>query len=450
MRKYLPGLVLLAAIVAVLAALFAFKPSAKAIVANSGERKVVIISPHSRPIQTEFETAFLNWHRRTYREEATVEWQDRGGTSADERFIRNEFSVSPNGIGVDIFWGGGGEPYIRLAEKGVLESFKLPEEMLKRIPASIGGIPIYDPQYRWYGSALSAFGILYNRNRLRDLGLSEPKTWEDLGQPGYFGAVGAADPRESGSALAVVEVILQAYGWEKGYAVLMRIGGNVRTFTRAAGDIPKNVALGEYAAGLAIDFYARVQMMEDKKNLGLTLPAGLTPLTPDSIAILKGAPHAVAAHRFLTFVMSEDGQRLWVLPQGAPGGPVKSELLRIPAVPDVYLRHAAVSNVLFDPAWMKATFRYDPAKAAARRDALKDLYGAVLVELRSEVRDAWQAIIKRGLRDNEVRQFCAPPVTEQELATLSQTRWSDSAFRNAKITEWTNQARDRYRALADK
>ena len=191
-------------------------------------------------------------------------------------------------------------------------------------------------------------------------------------------------------------------------------------------------------------------MMEDKKNLGLTLPAGLTPLTPDSIAILKGAPHAVAAHRFVTFVMSEEGQRLWVLPKGAPGGPVETELLRIPAVPDVYLRHAAVSNVLFDPAWMKATFNYDPGKAAARRDALKDLYAAVLIELRSEVRDAWQAIVGRGLRDSEVRQFCAPPVTEQELADLSQKRWSDSAFRNAKITEWTNQARDRYKALAGK
>jgi ABC-type Fe3+ transport system substrate-binding protein len=440
--------VLLASIVAVIAALFIFKPAPRPVVVNADERKVVIISPHSRPIQMEFERAFIDWHQRTYGEPVAVEWQDRGGASGDVRFIRNEFSVSPNGIGIDIFWGGGGEPYILLAERGVLEPFRLPEETLRRIPPAIGGIPIYDAQYRWYGSALSAFGIIYNRNRLRDLRLPEPKTWEDLGGPGYFGAVGAADPRESGSALAVVEVILQAYGWEKGYEVLMRIAGNVRTFTRAAGEIPKNVALGEYAAGLAIDFYARTQMIEDKKNLGLVLPAGLTPLTPDSIAVLKGAPHKVAAHRFVGFVMSEEGQRLWVLPVGVPGGPAEKELLRIPAVPDVYLRHAAVSNVLFDPAWMKATFRYDPAKAAARRDALKDLYGAVMIELRTELRDAWQGVIRRGLRPEDLRRFCAPPVTEAELAELSSTRWSDSAFRNAKITEWTNQARERYRALA--
>ncbi len=448
MRKYLPGLVLAVAIAATLGALFAFKPAPRAIRVNADERKVVIISPHSRPIQREFERAFVDWHARTYGEPAAVEWQDRGGTSGDLRFIRNEFAVSPDGIGIDLFWGGGAEPYIQLAERGVLESFRLPEEVLRRIPREIGGIPIYDPQHRWYGSALSAFGIIYNRNRLRDLRLPEPKTWEDLAGPGYFGVVGAADPRESGSALAVYEVILQAYGWEKGYEVLTRIAGNVRTFTRAAGEIPKNVALGEYAAGLAIDFYARTQMVEDPKNLGLTLPAGLTPLTPDSIAILKGAPHPVTAHRFLTFVMSEEGQRLWVLPKGAPGGPTESELLRIPAVPDVYLRHAAVSRVLFDPAWMKATFRYDPAKASARRDALKDLYGAVLIELGRELRDAWQAVIRRGLRPDEVRRLCAPPVTEQELADLSTTRWSDSAFRNQKITEWSIQAREKYRGLA--
>jgi hypothetical protein len=85
---------------------------------------------------------------------------------------------------------------------------------------------------------------------------------------------------------------------------------------------------------------------------------------------------------------------------------------------------------------------------AAERDTLKDLYGAVIVDLQPELAEAWKAVIRRGLKPQEIRALSAPFVTEPELARLARTEWSDPSVRNRMITEWTNQARDRYRALA--
>ena len=47
-----------------------------------------------------------------------------GGVTSDFRFIEAEFNRLPNGINIDILFGGGMDGYIYLADKGVFESLK--------------------------------------------------------------------------------------------------------------------------------------------------------------------------------------------------------------------------------------------------------------------------------------------------------------------------------------
>jgi ABC-type Fe3+ transport system substrate-binding protein len=451
----MPAIVVAVAMAAVLVGLFALQRRAPAPTdgaagpgASSDGGRVLISSPHNEGIQIEFQRAFEAWHLRKFGEPCVVEWRDHGGTSDAVRFIKSEFTQSPQGIGLDIFWGGGIEPYIQFAEIGCLESVDLPEEIMAMLPADVGGVPLFDEAHTWYGTALSGFGILYNRRQVAALELPEPKTWADIASPAYFGQVAAADPRSSGTAQTMVEVILQAYGWEEGYGQLARIAANVRTFTRSAGDVPKMVSLGDAAAGLAIDFYAWTQIQLDgKEKIGFVLPEGLTPITPDGIGILKGAPNLVRARRFVEFVMSPEGQRLWVLPKGYPSGPVEYELLRIPVLPEVYREYADVTNVLFDPSTAKSGFDYDAEKSAARREVVKDLYGALFIDLAPELSKAWKGVIGRGLKPDEVRALCRPPISEAEAMELARTTWSDPAVRNSRLTEWTNAARQSYKKL---
>ena len=145
--------------------------------------KLVIISPHWEGIETEFDTAFKAWYSKKTGRQVAVDWLDQGGSSSDFRFIESEFKRLPEGIGIDLFFGGGTDNYLKLANKGLLAPYKLSEIQLARIPKEIFGIPVYDPEYRWYGAALSSFGIMYNEELRALFDLPEIQTWNDLTTP---------------------------------------------------------------------------------------------------------------------------------------------------------------------------------------------------------------------------------------------------------------------------
>src|SRR5687768_17767835 len=79
--------------------------------------RVVIITPHVDAIRHEFGNGFARWHSEKFSEMAEVEWRVLGGTSDALRFVLSEFSRKPDGIGLDIFFGGGQEPFLVFADK---------------------------------------------------------------------------------------------------------------------------------------------------------------------------------------------------------------------------------------------------------------------------------------------------------------------------------------------
>ena len=72
---------------------------------------------------------------------------------------------------------------------------------------------------------------------------------------------------------------------------------------------------GQVIYGLAIDFYAYGQIaVVGADKIKYVVPADGAVVTADPIAILKGAPNLPVAEKFLEFVLSEDAQKLWMLP----------------------------------------------------------------------------------------------------------------------------------------
>src|SRR5258705_1139949 len=131
--------------------------------AAAADNRVVIISPHNEAIRYEFARSFDHWHRLQFGTGATLEWRDVGGTADALRFVQSEFAAKPDGIGIDIFFGGGSEPFLLLADKQLALPYQPPKEILSGIPQSFNGIEVYDAGHAWYGAALSSFGILQNR-----------------------------------------------------------------------------------------------------------------------------------------------------------------------------------------------------------------------------------------------------------------------------------------------
>ncbi|MEW6357549.1 MAG: ABC transporter substrate-binding protein [Planctomycetota bacterium] len=409
---------------------------------------LVVISPHQDYIQSEFFKAFQTWYEKETGRTCTVQPKEiSAGTQGQLRYIVELFDQQPSGIGIDIFWGGGTDPYAELKEKDLLHTYRVPENILQYIPPTCAGQPTYDPAYQWYGAAISGFGIIYNKKYQRQAKLPAPETWEDLTRPELFGKVSMADPRKSGVAHTLCEIILQAYGWEKGFEVLMKMSGNCKMIVDASSRVPGDVALGEVIYGPTIDFYAWAQIaIEGAETIGFVLPRGLTVINADAMGILKGAPNLELAEAFLRFVLSEDGQKLLILPKGVPGGPKERTIGRISVIPDLMTKYADQCVARITAADLKAGIEYDSEKASLRQGILNDLLGAILVDTHDDLAKAWGAVVVGKVKEEDkIKALVSVPVSEVELMKLAAEKWGDESFRNKTIAEWIKFATTKYR-----
>lgn len=411
--------------------------------------RMVIISPHNEAIRNEFGAGFAKWHAAKFGEEAVVEWRDVGGTTDALRFVQSEFTKKPGGIGIDMFFGGGPEPYLLLADKGFAAAYQPPDEIMRGIPQNHSGVEIYDAKFKWFGAALSTFGILQNTKVQRMTGLPFADSWEDLAKPQFFGWVGAGDPRNSGTMNTMFETFLQFYGWERGWDLLARLGGNVRHFDRFSSQTAKDVTLGETAYGLAIDFYGFTQIAAaGKSNLSFTLPNDFIALNADGIAILTGAPNLKTARRFVDFTLGEDGQKLWFLQTGRPGGAIKESIDRMCVRPDFYDRFKDESNIQYSPFAVTNTFNYDSKLARERREVVAALIGALLVDTHPELRRAWKAIMPLKGNGDQWKALGTVPISGTEALRLARNEWKEPAVRNRLKVQWQTWAQDKYRKIA--
>jgi iron(III) transport system substrate-binding protein len=325
--------------------------------------RLVVLTANAEPIRTEFADAFSRWHQEKFGQPVFVDYRIYGGASDIARYFESARRTLYQTLGtyqIDIAWGGGDDLFARqLSEPGHLAGVRLPDDVMRRAFAqpTIGGLPLYDQKNdppRWFGTALSSFGIVYNQDLLRHLKLPEPRTWSDLADPKYRGWIVLADPQRSGVArtsfMVIVERAMQDAvergqsadaGWARGMGLIRQIAANARNFTDSGSVASSQVGGGDAAAGMAIDFQARSQVDAiaagiNSSRLGYIEPARATAINPDPIALVQGAEHRDVAIRFIEFVLSEPGQRLWNTRAGAPGGPKKTSLRRLPIMKSVY------------------------------------------------------------------------------------------------------------------
>jgi iron(III) transport system substrate-binding protein len=425
MRRAVPAAV---ALVGVLALPFIARSARSARVrpaSRAATETLVILTPHNESIRYEFGRAFRAHMARLGRD-VDVDWRWPGGTAEITRYLASEYAASferrwtgalgrpwsaavaagvarPGpapaaggglaeqaqravaedarraflasdvGCGVDLLFGGGSSEFARHAQAGRLVDAGLvaghPELFGPGgIPQTAGGETYWDRDGRWFGTALSSFGICYNRDVLDRLGVHEPPaSWAALADPALKGALALADPTKSGSVGKAFETIIQHEmnaaleraraagerdpaaleraatrdGWAAAMRLIRRIGANARYFTDSGVKIPLDVSSGEAAAGMCIDFFGRFQgeyaaSVGRPGRVGFATARGETSLDADPIALLRGAPHRELAVRFIEFVLSEEGQKLWGFRRGTPGGPETYTLRRLPILPRLY------------------------------------------------------------------------------------------------------------------
>lgn len=412
---------ILAALVATVAVPFALRP--ERVFPMGREEPLVVITPHNEAIRFEYGRGFQEWYHARTGKVVAVDWRVIGGTSEIARFLEGEYTASfknlwtgkmkkpwsteiqagfqngrlakdaPEtvkearaaflasevGCGVDVFFGGGTYDFVRQADAGrIVDSgvLKLRPEWFtdEVIPRVHAGEEYWDRQGRWIGTVLSSYGIVFNRESMRRVGLlHEPKEWSDLASPRLVGEVALADPTKSSSIAKAFENIIQQKmqhrwetllkesgpvvgdeakavearavreGWIEGLRLLQLIGANARYFTDSSQKPPIDVAGGNCAVGLCIDFYGRQQEEAVRRRgasdrVGYVSPKGGSVASVDPVALLRGAKHREAALAFIEYLLTMEGQKLWNFRPGTKDGPERFALRRLPVRKDFFTR----------------------------------------------------------------------------------------------------------------
>ncbi len=407
---------------------------------HSADDMLVILSPHNESIRHEFGEAFAaHWKRETGRT-IYLDWRTPGGTSEIRMVLDAGFKAAAetgrDGIGVDLFFGGGEPDFSGQAKLGrlvPLRVFKTHPELFAKngpLPETFTGERFWSADHVWVGTCLSRFGICYNPDVLRRLGIAPPTKWSDLADPAYAGEIALADPTKSGSVARTFELLVQGEmqralavpgadpetaketGWADGLRLIQRMAANARYFTDSASKVPQDVGQGNAAAGMCIDFYGlsyanELTSRDGNPRIVWTAPVGGTTLSADPIAILKGAPHEETAQAFVEFCLSPAGQTLWFGKPGTPGGPREHALHRLPIRRDLYTEENLARSTMPDarPWDDSGNLTYQPELTGAAFNTIRQLVKMMCIDSHDELSAAWAALSAAGMPPDALAVF---------------------------------------------
>jgi iron(III) transport system substrate-binding protein len=379
--------------------------------ADASTPRLILISPQGGDTQHEFDAAFSAWHQKKYGSPVKIIWADVGGNGTGNIItaLTAEYKNAPTS-GYDIAFGGGSATFNDYLERGFLEKPPLPDATLHQVPADIFGTPLHGKNDLWIAATMSNFGIVLNKDRLHELGLAMPTTWADLAVSQWFNSLSLADPSKSGSVRSGYEMIFQQYGWQKAWALLTLMFANAAEL-RDVGSAPaEDVGSAQAVAGIVIDFFGRKEVARVGSSLvAFVVPQGGSTIDTDPVAMLKGAPHAELAAHFIEFVISPEGQRLWTLRAGTPGGPERHALGRMSILPALYTTDAANMLDPTNPFTAPEHLHEDLPAKKARTAFLGDLVKSTLIDNHNALLAARAAILAAGDPPDLLAQLTAPP-----------------------------------------
>ncbi|MFJ2991369.1 ABC transporter substrate-binding protein [Pandoraea sp. NPDC087047] len=286
-----------------------------------------------------------------------------------------DYLQGPAQGGVDVYWSPAVRNFADLGEEGSLRKLDVD---LSGLPSHVGKFRISDPDGRFVASEIAGFGFMVDPAALARQGLPAPATWRDLALARYRGHLLFPVPSRVGFAPTLLDVMLQSQGWNEGWALLSEAAPNF-VFAETGGAFA-SLSQGMRAplsVAVTIDFFAS-SAIANGAPLAFVYPPG-TGYSPAHIGILRDTPHLDAAREFVTFVLSEEGQRLLFAP----------DVRKLPVRPSVYrdapmgtydpfAANAATADVTYEETLGLARYALDNALfdvfVTRRKAALTELW----------------------------------------------------------------------------
>lgn len=225
----------------------------------------------------------------------------QGGTGT----IFSKIKAEKDNPQADVWFGGTIEPHFQAGELGLLESYRSPKQ------AEI--LPQFKQLIEKKGEKTSIIYMLVlgfgtNTEKLQKLGLTTPKTWNDLLDPKYKGEIQLPDPRTSGTAYTIMTSLIQTMGEEKAFEYLKKLNENVSQYAKS-NLVTANLARGESA--VSVGFIHAYATEKDKgAPVETVIPDGKVSYELGGASIIKNARNVDNAKLFMDYVLSAEAQEV--------------------------------------------------------------------------------------------------------------------------------------------
>lgn len=344
--------------------------------------KIGWVGPVYKELSDSLTKGFKQYYQKTYGKEVEITFVRPGGWPVCVDKVR-AWGDEPD---ADIFLGAGAPAHELLKQEGLIVPYK-PKDYDK-VPAEWHGMKVKDKDGLWTCFAPWIVTNLYNEKVLDRLRLPPPKTWEALLDPMYRGSIVHTLPYASGTMHETVEIILQAYGEQQGWAYLRRLAAQLSRFSTGSTDTTHIVNRGEGPIGIAQPQMNAMVARRDGYPVRDLLP-DKTILVPEAVALLKNAPNEATGKIFLDWLFSMEGQK-YVL-EGGYFAARQDISFSAWEKEGVEMAKHAQSALGVDSFWaLEVDFlEYDLELATQRWDEVNRIYEYEIYRKWSELKNSW-------------------------------------------------------------
>ncbi|MCD8308659.1 MAG: extracellular solute-binding protein [Clostridia bacterium] len=164
-----------------------------------------------------------------------------------------------------------------------------------------------DDSYMLYGTSASAVGVIYNTKYYTASQL-ESLDWDDYADSQFKGEIAIPDPQKSGACKDFVAGFVTAIDTD--YSIIDSWAAN--GLVNGGGNSPALAAVesGSTPILLAGVDYNAYSAIADGESIAIYYPESGTVINPRPAMIMKTAPHAENAKRFIDYLMSDSAQQI--------------------------------------------------------------------------------------------------------------------------------------------
>jgi ABC-type Fe3+ transport system substrate-binding protein len=424
---------------------------------TGGGITLTILTRHDISIQSAYTEAFLKSPQAKAANIVDLKWR-----APTEEFWDDLINQGT----VDVCWGGGPTLFDQLARDNLLEPLNSSKMLTAaaRVNDTIAGVDMkrYNDQSQlvWVAAAISTFGFTVNNAFLSDYSLPTPTSWTDLAQPVWaeylptIPTISMGNAPDTTSNTRIYEIIVQALGWQAGWTTMARMAGSAKIMGGSV-ETQNEVEQGNVGVAMSIDFYGYLSQARNP-DCQYIVPEGQSIVNGDPIAIAKGAPHESAAEVFVDYILSAQGQAIW-LDNNIRRMPVmRSAFDQVTGVDDLYAAfNRTVSTVGID---------FNDTYSLSMNRALIKYFEAVFTDAHTELVNCWKAIydayhagtITLGQVDtyatmmaqmitiNDPKSGLPEAFTPVYAANINNDMIYDSTYASTVQARWTTNAKIQY------